>query len=111
MSKYHRHKHQKSRRIFLVKKAIKPKLIDRLVYFAAVVEPMFSFPQAYQIFHEKSAGSVSILAWVGFQCMTAIWLYYGIVHKEKMIIIYQGLFFIIDGFILGGAVYYEGKWF
>lgn len=111
MSKYHRHVHQKAHRTLIVKKVVKPKLIDRLVYFAAVVEPMFSLPQAYQIFHEKSAGSVSILAWAGFQCMTAIWFWYGVAHKQKMIIIYQGLFFIVDGFILGGAIYYGGKWF
>lgn len=109
MSTLHRHKHQKTQKALVVKKVIKPKLVDRLTYMAAIVEPLFSLPQAYQIYHDKSAGSVSILSWLGFEAMTLIWLWYGIVHKEKMILIYQGLFFIIDGSVLIGAIYYGGK--
>lgn len=108
MTKLHRFKHQKT---IVVKKTIKPKIVDRLVYMAAIVEPLFSLPQAYQIYHNQSAADVSILSWIGFECMTLIWLWYGIVHKEKMILIYQGLFFIIDGSVLIGALYYGGKLF
>ena len=78
---------------------------------AAIVEPLFSLPQAYQIYHDQAATSVSILSWLGFELMTLIWLWYGVVHKEKMILIYQGLFFIIDGSVLVGAIYYGGKLF
>jgi uncharacterized protein with PQ loop repeat len=94
-----------------VKKAARPLLVDRLVYLAAIVEPLFSLPQAYQIYHNRAAVSVSILSWIGFEVMTLIWLWYGIVHKEKMILVYQGLFFIIDGSILVGAIYYGGTLF
>lgn len=62
---------------------VEGQIIDRLVYLTTIVEPLFSLPQAYQIYHDKVAVSVSILAWFGF--MTLIWLWYGIVHKEKMI--------------------------
>lgn len=109
MSSYHAHKHAKARKTLIVKKVIQPKLIDRLVYLAAIVEPMFSLPQAYQIFHDKTAAGVSILSWLGFECMTVIWLWYAIAHKEKMILVYQGLFFIIDGSVLLGAIFYGGK--
>ena len=108
MTKLHRYKHQKT---LVVKKVVKPKIVDRLVYMAAIVEPLFSLPQAYQIYHHHSAADVSILSWIGFECMTLIWLWYGIVHKEKMILIYQGLFFIIDGSVLIGALYYGGRLF
>jgi uncharacterized protein with PQ loop repeat len=111
MTSFHRHKHQKARKILTVKKAIKPKIVDRLVYLAATVEPLFSLPQAYQIYHDKAAANVSILSWLGFEIMTLIWLWYAIVHKEKLILLYQGLFFIIDGSVLVGAIYYGGKLF
>lgn len=109
MSRIHRLKHQKARKILVVKKVVKPKIVDRLVYLAAITEPLFSLPQAYHIYHYKSATSVSILTWLGFECMTLIWLWYAIVHREKMILIYQGLFFIIDGSVLVGALHYGGK--
>lgn len=105
----HRRKHQEARKVLLISKATNPRIIDRLVYVAAIVEPLFSLPQAYQIYNAKAAVNVSILSWLGFEIMTIIWLWYGIAHKDKMILIYQGLFFIIDGSVLVGAIYYGGK--
>lgn len=83
-------------------------MVDRLIYFAAIVEPLFSIPQAYTIFSTRSAQSVSIPAWLGFEFMTLIWIWYGIVHRDRMILIYQGLFFIIDGSVVVGALLYGG---
>ena len=111
MSTYHRHKHQKTHKALVLKKATKPKIIDRIIYFAAIVEPLFSLPQSYQIFHDKAAANVSIAAWVGFEVMALIWLWYGIVHRDRMILIYQGLFFVIDGSVVVGAFVYGAKWF
>jgi uncharacterized protein with PQ loop repeat len=111
VSTLHRHKHQKAQKTLAIKKAVQPRLVDRLVYLAAIVEPLFSLPQAYQIYHDKAAMNVSILSWIGFEVMTLIWLWYGITHKEKMILIYQGLFFVIDGSVLIGAIYYGGNLF
>ena len=109
MTRYHRHVHGKARKTLAVKKTTRPKIVDRLVYFVAIVEPLCSIPQAYQIYHDKSAGSVSLLAWIGFELLTLIWLWYGIEHREKMILIYQGLFFVIDGSVVVGAIIYGGK--
>jgi len=109
MTTYHAQKHHKARRTLVVKKTIKPKFIDRLIYVVCFMEPLFSLPQSYQIFHEKIATGVSILAWLGFEFMTLIWLWYGIAHRDKMIMIYQGLFFIIDGTVVIGAIMYGGK--
>ena len=111
MSSYHIHKHQKARKTLVVKKVVAPKLVDRLVYVAAIVEPLFSLPQAVLVFRDKNAASISILSWVGFEVMTLVWLWYGFVHKERTILVYQGLFFIVDGSILVGALMYGGKLF
>ena len=109
MSNHDTGKHQKAKKTIAIKKASRPMLVDRLTYLAAIVEPLFSLPQAIELYRNKSAGSVSILAWLGFECMTLIWIWYGIVHKDKMILIYQTLFFVIDGSVLAGAIYYGGK--
>ncbi len=97
-------------KVIKVEQKKNPLLVDRLIYFAAIVEPFFSLPQAYQIFVTRSANDVSLLTWAGFQVMTAVWIWYAIVHKEKMILIYQGLYFIIDGLVLIGAIRYGATW-
>jgi uncharacterized protein with PQ loop repeat len=111
MARLHKHKHQKAQKVLAIRKQAMPLLIDRLVYVAAIVEPLFSLPQSYQIYSDKSAVSTSILTWIGFEVMSLIWIWYAIIHKERTILIYQGLFFIIDGSVLIGAIYYGGKLF
>lgn len=109
MTRLHRPTH-KAKKVLEIRKRASSRLVDRLVYLAAIVEPLFSIPQAYQIYHERAAANVSVLSWLGFEIMTLIWLWYGVVHKEKMILIYQGLFFIVDGSVLVGAVYFGAPW-
>jgi len=109
MARFNKHKHQKAQKTLAVKKQRKPKFIDRLVYVAAIVEPLCSLPQAYAVWSTRSAGSVSILSWLGFVVMGAIWVWYAIVNREKIVLIYQGMFFIIDSVVLVGAIVFGGK--
>lgn len=90
-------------------KKLKP--VDKLTLIAAVIEPLFMYPQAIQIFRYKTALGVSIPTWLGIDILTIVWIWYAVVHKQKMIFIYQGLFFIAITMTLVGALEYGGKWF
>jgi uncharacterized protein with PQ loop repeat len=83
------------------------RVIDRLIYAVAIIEPLFSLPQAYQIYHDKAAANVSILSWAGFEAMTLIWVWYGLVTRDTKVLLYQGLFFVIDGSVLLGAIHFQ----
>ncbi len=87
------------------------KFVDRLTYVAAVVEPFFLYPQALQIFRHGDASGISIPSWIAIDFFTATWIWYALVHKQRMIFIYQALFFIANSLILVGAIMYGGKWF
>ncbi len=87
------------------------RFIDKIIIIAAVVEPLLFAPQAYQIFRYQDASGISISAWVAVEIMTTLWLWYGYVHREKMIILYQGLFFIVNLLVIIGALKYGGRWF
>ena len=110
MSKYHRHIHQKKQKVMAVKRQEKPKLVDRLTYLVAVIEPVVTLPQVYVIFHEKNASGIAISSWLGYQLFTIVWLWYGIVHKEKVIIFYQAAWLILQTAIIFGAVKYGASW-
>ena len=109
MSRSHPIKH-KYRKVIAVKKKSKTKLVDRLTYFAAVAEPLVTLPQVYAIYSTHNASGISISAWLGFEVFTTIWIWYALVHREKMILIYQGLFWILDGMVIIGAFLYGGHW-
>ena len=111
MSRVHRHLHKKKQRVLIATSQADTKLVDRLTYFAAIVEPIFTLPQAFQIFRTGSAEGVSIASWIGYEVLTIVWLWYGYVHRDKMIFIYSLLSGIAQAAVIIGASLHGGKWF
>lgn len=109
MTRLHRHLHKKRQRVLIATSRANTKLVDRLTYMAAIVEPIFTLPQAYQIFRSGDASGVSITSWVGYEALTLIWLWYGYVYKDKMIFVYSLLSGIVQAAVVIGAVMYGGK--
>ncbi len=85
-------------------------VVDRLTYAAAIIEPIITLPQAIQIFRTGNAEGVSILSWLGYELLQIIWLWYGIVHKDKVIILYSVLYAFVQAAVIAGAILYGGKW-
>lgn len=110
MSKYRRHHHQKARKALVVKKQTKPLLVDRATYLVAAIEPIITLPQLYLIFRDKTAAGIALSSWVGYQIFTIVWLWYGIVHKEKVIIFYQTCWLFLQSAIIFGGLLYGAKW-
>lgn len=94
----HKHRHQKS---FFV---------NKIIFAAAIIEPLFTLPQAYIIFKNQNAADVSLTTWIGFNILTIIWIWYSIVNKEKVVLVYQGLYFIFNTLVIIGALIYGGTW-
>lgn len=109
MSRYH-HSRVKKHRTLTVKKTKRSLFVDRATYVVAVLEPLVTVPQVVIIFVNKTAAGVSLATWVGYELLTMVWIWYGIVHKDRLILLYQGLFLIIQtGVIIGGLIY-GAKW-
>ena len=83
---------------------------DKIVYLAAIIEPFFVLPQIIQIFRLENAESISLLTWVGLNFLTAIWIWWAILSKEKVIVIYQGMYFFFNSVVILGALMYNAKW-
>jgi uncharacterized protein with PQ loop repeat len=81
--------------------------VDELAYFFGIAGPLFSIPQLYQIWSTQDAVGVSLLSWSAFTIGSMFWLTYGIVHKEKPIIISQTLWFILQLTIVIGILLYR----
>jgi len=65
---------------------------DNFIYIVAIFGPFFNLPQAYKILTEKSSAGVSVFSWVAFAIISFLWLIYGIIHKDKhLIILYSTL--------------------
>lgn len=80
--------------------------LDRLVLILAFIMPIVELPQLIKIFAEKTAEGVSLSTWSFFVLCGIPWLIYGIVHKEKPIVILYLLWIIIDSAIVIGILLY-----
>lgn len=85
-------------------------LIDKIILVVAVLEPLCTLPQIIEIYDSKDASGVSILTWVGLNILTTVWIWYAIIRKQKVVLIYQTLFFIFDTILIIGAIIYGGQW-
>lgn len=106
MKKHTTHK----KHTLIAKKQKKPLLVDRLTYAAAIIEPVITIPQVIVIFRDQTAAGISLSSWIGYEILTSIWIWYAIVHKQRLILVYQGLFFIIQAAVIIGAVMYGASW-
>jgi len=82
-------------------------LLDKVVLFLAFVAPVFELPQLFEIYSKKAAENVSIITWGFFSLMAVPWFIYGLVHKEKPIIVLYLLWFLIDTTIVIGILLYS----
>jgi len=76
----------------------------------AILEPIITLPQVFTIFLNKTAAGVSLLTWVGYEILTVVWLWYAVVHKDKLIFLYQGLYFLVQTGVIAGGLMYGAKW-
>jgi uncharacterized protein with PQ loop repeat len=89
-----------------IKKQHENNVLNKLVLVVAVVEPLMTLPQIYQIWTDKDASGVSAVTWLGYMIAALIWLFYGLKIKDKPIIISSTLWIITEGFVVLGALRY-----
>jgi len=80
--------------------------LDQFLLLVAIVGPLVNLPQLFKILYEGTSAGVSILSWSLYTILAIPWLVYGIVHKEKPIIIAYTLWVILDAAVLVAAIAY-----
>ena len=82
------------------------KTIDYLIYAVAILAPIMTIPQVLKIWVYQNASGISLISWTSYLIFAFVWLSYGIVHKEKPIIITNILWIIMKIFVVIGTIKY-----
>ncbi len=82
------------------------RFIDGAVFIVAFVGPLTTAPQVFRIFHTQNAEGVSVLTWFLYILVQAVWLLYGIFHKNKPIIISNIFWIFWQSLVMIGAIIY-----
>ena len=81
-------------------------ILDHAIYVVGVIGPLMTIPQILQIWGHHSASGVSPVTWGSFVITNCFWLSYGIVHREKPIILTYCLWIVMNGSVALGAILY-----
>lgn len=84
----------------------KKRLFDQFVFWVAFFGPFFTLPQVWEIYSQANASSVSAFSWFAYFLFSIIWLIYGLVHKERPIILANFLGLIFNGLVVIGVILY-----
>jgi uncharacterized protein with PQ loop repeat len=83
------------------------KMMDRMMYAVGIIGPLVSIPQLIEIYARHNAQGISILSWTGYAFLSALWFVYGVVHREKPIILTQFLWLLVNLSVIVGAALYK----
>jgi uncharacterized protein with PQ loop repeat len=107
----HLHKRKRAQKKSLKKDAFpspdsRIRRLDKIVMVVAIVFPFTTLPQLYDIWIRKSAVGLSLITWSLFFIFSIPLLMYGIVHKERQLIIMYSLWIVAHATIIIGILTY-----
>lgn len=82
--------------------------LDKITFIAGIVGPFTVIPQVYEIFSTHQANGVSAISWILMSIVTFPWIFYGVAHKDKTIIVSFILWEIVNLMVVAGALMYGG---
>ena len=82
------------------------KFLDEFLLLIAAISPLSTVPQIIKIYSTKNAIGVSKLTFSFFAFFDIPWIIYGVVHKEKPIIIAYSLWLVANLTIVAGTLIY-----
>ncbi len=82
------------------------RLLDKIVLAAGVLGPVMTLPQIMLIYGMKSAAGLSLISWGLYAFFDVFWIIYGIVHRERPIMIAYILWFTVNMCVVAGILMY-----
>jgi len=82
------------------------RFIDKAVFAVAFIGPLTTFPQVFRIFETHNAQDISLTTWFLYMVVQGCWLFYGIAHRNKPIIISNVLWLFWQSLVIIGAIIY-----
>jgi MtN3 and saliva related transmembrane protein len=90
-----------------VKPKVEKSFFGRFMLTVAIVEPLTTIPQIYQIWSSKSSAGVSLVTWLFYTISACIWLVYGVKIKDKPVIVSSASWVLTEGLVVLGILFYR----
>lgn len=80
--------------------------LDKVTLVIGVVGPATVIPQIYSIYSTGSAEGVSAVTWFLMFLVTLPWIFYGMAHKDKTLMVSFTLWEVVNLTVAVGAIIY-----
>lgn len=86
------------------------KALEPLMLVMGLVSPIATMPQLYKLFfsHSQHAAGLSMITWVLYSFIAALWTVYGLYHKNPTIWVGNSLGFMMDVTMVIGIFVFTG---
>lgn len=81
--------------------------LDAVAYVLGIIGPLATIPQLYEVWIRQNADGVSLVTWSVFILLSFFWLHYAIRHKEKPLIVGQGMWVVMQILVVIGVLLYR----
>ena len=88
------------------KKQTEHLFLNRLVLAMAILEPLMTLPQVYEVWIRQQTEGVSFVTWSFFVGSAIVWLIYGLKIKSVPLIVSSTLWIIVESSIVVGLAFY-----
>lgn len=80
--------------------------LDYLMYVVGVVQPLALLPQISAIYIDHAKQGVALTTWMLLIGFNLLWVLYGTVHKDRLIVLANSFAALFDVIIVVGVLYY-----
>lgn len=83
------------------------RLVDDGVYLIGLFGVIVFLPQLYKIWVGQNVAGLSLTSWAGMTIGSVIWLIYGVIHKQKPLIVVNIMIALLQVAIVAGIIVYS----
>ena len=81
--------------------------LDALFYVVAILAPFMTLPQLYVIWVKRTVEGVSVASFMGYIIFNFFWVIYGLIHKDKPILLCNTIWIVLEGLVVLGVLLYR----
>lgn len=82
-------------------------LIDKVLYPLAIIAPLFTIPQFYEVWFRRQTIGVSSLSWFLMGIMAFVWFIHATQHKDKILQLNTALMIFFNFSIFIGVLVFS----
>ena len=82
-------------------------MLDHITFVVGIIGPFTVVPQIYTIFVNHSTDGVSLISWALIFTVTLPWVFYGLAHRDRSIIVSFTLWEIMNALVVLGILLYR----